>query len=190
MANQIDYFEIHSTTAVQNVVDGADPKFAEDNLNNIFAADPNSPYHKYYRGWANTFIHFINGGKDFDTNPYYMAYGKVLTFYNDHRADLWTGFFDDVATYGEERDTATLTTTASSDSKITLALTDKMDPTIFNYPLTVKVRLPTSWQGAQATQGGKPAPTQMIAHEGANFALVKAIPDQGPIDLTPAAVSK
>jgi hypothetical protein len=185
-ANMIDYFEIHSTTAVQNVLDSTDPKAAEDNLNNIFAADPKSPYHKYYRGWATIFIHFINAGKDFDTNPYYVQYGKCLAFYNDHREDLWTGYFDDVATYGEERDTATLTTGASSDVKISLTLTDKMDPAVFDYPLTVKVRLPDSWKGVAATQGAKSLSSQVIAHEGANFALVKAVPDQGEITLVSA----
>jgi len=186
-ANMIDYFNIQSTPVPQNLLNDTNPKLAAYNLNNLFAADPASPFHKFYRGWATTFIHFINDGKDFDTNPIYVAEAKVLAFYNDHRADLWTGFFDDVALYGEERDTATLTTDDSSDAKISLTLTDKMDPATFDYPLTIKVRLPDTWKGVAATQKNASMPVAILAHEGANFALVKAVPDQGQIILTPAA---
>jgi len=184
-ANMIDYFNILSTTAVQNALDN--PKTPQCDLKNIlFASDPKSPYHQFYRGWANIFIHFINAGKDFDTSPYYIQYGKCLAFYNDHRDDLWTGFIDDVALYGQERDTASVTTDTSSDAKIAFTLTDKMDPAVFDYPLTVKIRLPESWKGVAATQGAKPIDLQVIAHEGANFALVKAVPDQAQVTLVSA----
>lgn len=183
-ANQIDYFCIASTTAVQNIIEGADPvKFGQYSLKNLFAADPKDKYHKYYRGWANTFIHFINGGKDFEKNPY----TKVLEFYDSHRADLWTGFFDEIGIYAQERDTATLKTDSASDSKIEYTLTDQMDRTVFDYPLTVKIRLPAAWPGVEAKQGGKTLPSQVIEHEGAKFTLVKSVPDGGTVTLTSAA---
>lgn len=186
-ANQIDYFNIGATTAnVSHIVDDKDPKNPDQKLSHLFAADPKHPYHQYYRGWANIFIHFVNQGKTFDTNPGTVAYAKALAFYNDHRADLWNGFIDDVALYGEERDTATLKTDAANDAKILFTLTSKMDPAVFDYPLTVKVRLPNAWKGAAAQQGGTAVPAQMIMHEGAPYALVKARPDRGQVTLTPA----
>ena len=187
-ANMIDYFHIHSTTGnVPAIVDDKDTKVPDQNLNNLFAADPKHPYHKYYRGWANVFIHFIGQGKAFDTQAHTVAYGKVLAFYNTHRADLWTGFIDDVALYGQERDTATLKTDGASDAKIQFTLTSKMDPSVFNYPLTIKVRLPTAWKGAVAQQNNVAVPVAVITHEGALYALVKAVPDRGQVTLTPAA---
>ncbi|XHR28882.1 MAG: hypothetical protein ACFUZC_23575 [Chthoniobacteraceae bacterium] len=186
-ANQIDYFNIHSTTSILGILESADPKNAPYNLNNLFAADPASPFHRYYRGWASVFIHYINAGKAFDTAPYTVAYGKVLAFYNDHRADLWTGFLDDVALYGQERDTASLQTTEASEARISFNLTTKMDPDIFSYPLTVKVRLPGSWKSATALQNGQPLPVETILNNGAPYALVKAVPDRGLVTLTRAA---
>jgi len=187
-ANLIDYFNIHATTGnVLHLLDEADPKYAAQDLNNLFAADPASPYHKYYRGWANVFIHFINCGQNFDTNPFTVAYGKILDFYNKNRDNLWTGYFDDVALYGQERDTATLTTDVAGAAAIRFTLTSKMDPAIFNYPLTVKVRLPDSWKNATASQNSTALPVQVISHEGANFALVKVVPDRGQVTLTPTA---
>ena len=163
----IDYFHIKATTApVPYIVDSKDTNRPEQSLNNLFAADPKHPCHKYYRGWANVLIHFINQGRTFDTDPHTIAYGKALAFYNEHRADLWTGFIDDVALYGEERDTATLKTEAANDTKITFTLTSKMDPAVFDYPLTVKVRLPRDWKGAAAKQNNVAIPVEVITHEG------------------------
>jgi hypothetical protein len=184
-ANMIDYFNIRSTTGVLNILDNADPKVAEYNLNNLFAADPAHPHHKYYRGWASVFIHYINAGRTFDTDLYTVAFSKVLAFYDEHREDLWTGFFEDVALYGQERDTATLVTNESTDRAITYTLTTKLDPAVFHYPLTIKVRLPDAWKSVSAQQNATPIPAKLIIHEGAPYALVKSVPDKGQVRLAP-----
>ncbi len=182
-ANQIDYFNIHATTgSVPDLLGSTNPRMASQNLNKLFDPDPKNPN---YRGWANIFIHFINNGKDFDTNPFTIAYGKTLAFYNDHRADLWTGFIDDVALYGQERDTATLTPEPAGAAELAFTLTTQMDPAVFDYPLTVKVRLPDAWQAAAAAQNHAVLPVQVIRHEGAPYALVKVVPDRGRVTLAP-----
>ena len=183
-ANMIDYFDIHATTgSVPFLLSNTDPKMADQNLNNLFAADPKNPHHNYYRGWANVFIHFINNGKDFDTNPFNVAYGKVLEFYNQHRNELWTGFIDDVVLYGQERDTATVKTDEATNEKIAFTLVSKMEPTIFDYPLTIKVRLPDAWKTVAASQKTATLPAQFVLHEGRPYALVKVAPDRGQVIL-------
>jgi hypothetical protein len=182
-ANMTDYLAILATTgSVPDLVETKNPKMADQHLGKLLDPDPAN---KNYRGWANIFIHFINNGKDFDTNPFTVAYGKVLEFYNAHRADLWTGLMQDIALYGQVRDTATLVTDEASASKITFTLTSKMDPDIFDYPLTIKVRLPDSWKGAGATQAGKEVPSRVIQFEGAPYALVKVLADRGAVTLVP-----
>ena len=52
---------------------------------------------------------------------------------------------------------------------------------IFDYPLTVKVRLPDGWKSAKATQGGKPVAVRFVSHDGAPYALVEAVPDKGAV---------
>lgn len=185
--NMIDYFNINASGAVSNFLDSRDPRYADQDLNNLFASDPKHPYHKYYRGWANVFSHFLNQGKEWETNPGYIAYAKVLDFYNRHRDDLWTGFFDDIALYGQERDTSTVTTDEATDDRIAFTLVSKMEPTIFDYPLTVKVRLPGKWKTISARQNDAGLPVQFLFHEGAPYALVKVVPDRGRVILKPVA---
>lgn len=185
-ANMTDYFNIAATTGgVPQLLNPEKTAYSDQNLNNLFNADPQSPYYKYYRGWANIFIHFINNGKDFDKIPFNVAYAKVLEFYNQNRDKLWTGFIDDIALYGQERDTATVTTDKVANGEVAFTLTSRMEPTIFNYPLTVKVRLPDGWKGATAKVKDEMLPAQYLEHEGAPYALVKVAPDRGQVTLTP-----
>ena len=98
---------------------------------------------------------------------------------------IWFGTFPAVAKYGQERDTATLATVSSAPSRIVLSLADRMDDTLFDEPLTLKVRLPGAWGAVRATQGGKPVAARIVEHDGAAYALVDAVPDRGEIVLTP-----
>ena len=91
--------------------------------------------------------------------------------------------FRDVAQYGQERDTAKLAVTSTSSEAIHLSLTDDMDDALFDFPLTVKLRLPDAWKGCSATQGGRGIQTRIVDHEGATFALIQAIPDRGEVVL-------
>ena len=88
--------------------------------------------------------------------------------------------------YGQERDTATLSTASAGPDKIVLSLTSRMDPAVFTYPLTLKVRLPDGWSGAVAAQKGESALVQCLDHGGARFVLVKAVPGRGDLVLMPA----
>jgi len=182
MANMTDYFDIRTTANPLTLVSD------EPQKDGWHLGDLLKPDSKYYRGWATVFIHNINGGPDLENNPSPItaSFAKVFEFYNSHREDLWVGFLADVALYGQERDTATLTTDAADAARIAFSLTSKMDPAVFNYPLTVKVRLFDAWKGAKATQGGEAVPTQFLVHEGAPYALVKAVPDKGQVVLEPA----
>lgn len=88
---------------------------------------------------------------------------------------LWVCRFDDVMKYGQERDTAKLSCALTGD-KITVSVTDDMKDDVFNYPLTVKVRLPDGWTGVK---GGA-----FLSHDGKPYALVDVIPDRGEVILS------
>ncbi len=79
-----------------------------------------------------------------------------------------------------------MTTKEATNAKIIFTLTSKMEPTIFDYPLTIKVRLPDAWKSCQATQKDASLPVQTITHEGAPYVLVKVAPDKGDVTLAPA----
>lgn len=101
-----------------------------------------------------------------------------------HQPDLWVGLFREVVQYGRERESATLTVPSVTSDQIVVDVTDTLDDGLFDFPLTVKVGLDTSWSSATATQNGKPVTLQIVQHAGKPFALVSAVPDRGPVILT------
>ena len=110
----------------------------------------------------------------------------VMAYLKAHEGDFWVGLFAEEARYGQERDTARLVVSAADASVIRFTLTDRMDDSRFDYPLTVKVRLPGAWKAAAGRQAGKAVDVKVIEHDGGRFALVKAVPDRGEVELTAA----
>jgi hypothetical protein len=184
-ANQTDYFDIRTTSNIapfvaDEVGSGTPAWIASNQLKSIL-----DPAHKNYRGWATFFTHALNikDASLFASKDPGLA--KVFDFYNKNRDQLWLGQFGDVALYGQERDTATLKTVRTDATGIALSLTSQMDPEVFDYPLTVKVRLPDAWSAVAATQSGAAVPCSIVRNEGAAYALVKARPDRGEILVAP-----
>lgn len=182
-ANQVDYFNITGVGCQSMAQIKADPTVDNDpnptdkSFYNVLNADPANPFYKFYRGWIIPNCHELTANTA--TDPGSILFGKALDFFQRHENDIWSGCLDTVALYGQERDAATISTTESSNSKITLIVESKLDPANFDYPLTVKVGLPAAWKAIVATQNGKPIPSQVIQHEGNAFGLVKIVPNQG-----------
>jgi oligosaccharide reducing-end xylanase len=171
-ANLIDYQQTHSTGLTREMIDKT-----------LNKGDRN-----YWRGWLCTHFHGISNGKtEEEKQQKAQRVAEAIAYLKSKEADIWVGTFREVVLYGQERDTATLTVTENTEQSIKLTLTDTMDDTLFDYPLTIKVRLPSTWTAATATQGDKATAVRIAEQDGGRFALVKAVPDRGMVTLTPAA---
>jgi len=171
-ANAVDYM----ATNAQSTWDfGGEGHHPVGNVNNIL--EPNLYRGMFYRGWAVLFCHNI-------VDAMKPRMQETFEWKQTNSDKLWVGLFADVGKYGQERDTATLKVESPGPDKITFSLTDEMDDSYFNFPLTVKVRVPNEWQNVAATQGSKSIAAKIIQHEGAAYALVDAVPDAGSVTIT------
>jgi hypothetical protein len=142
------------------------------------------PEHR--RAWLAPLYHYVHHGRTPEEKDASQAkVAAQLAHLASRKAEIWVGLFREVACYGMERDTARLQVTANTPSEISLSLSDDMDNALFDFPLTVKVRLPAGWQTVSATQSGEPIEATVVEHEGARFALVKVVPDRGEVVLVP-----
>ncbi len=163
--NTVDYLGVRAIT--ENSFNNSQAKWADFQR----VLDPND---KVFRAWG---IYIYHGVKDKTMDR------PLFQFVADNKDKLWAGLFGDISLYAQERDTATLNVTENTPSKIIFTVEDGMDDEIFDYPLTVKVRLPDAWNNVVAQQSGKPVNVQILDHEGGTFALVDAVPDRGPVSL-------
>ncbi|MDF3129996.1 polysaccharide deacetylase family protein [Kiritimatiellaeota bacterium B1221] len=129
-----------------------------------------------YRGWYCAHFHNLK-----PKNRDHVV--KAFDYLKSHEDTFWVGLFREVAMYAQERDTAEVATKIMSPAQIALSLRDRMDDTIYDFPLTVKVRLPDDWQAAIAGQNQRQIECTVAEHEGAKFALVQAVPDAGTVYL-------
>ena len=174
-ANQIDYFSINASGGIHV---REDDKGIWGNIRNLL--DKSRYRGRQYRGWA---VHLAHGVKAKQREQL----APIFEFIKENRDKLWVGLFADVVRYGQQRDTATLKVTKTDDKEIRFTLTDRVDDALFDFPLTVKVRLADSWAAVTATQNGKPIEAKLVEHNGGRFTLVKAVPDRGEVTLRPSA---
>jgi hypothetical protein len=55
----------------------------------------------------------------------------------------------------------------------------------YDFPLTIKIRIPEIWAQVRAVQGEQAVPASVITHNGDACALVQAVPDRGEVMLRP-----
>ena len=101
---------------------------------------------------------------------------------------LWVDLFANVAMYGQERDTSTLTVTSTGANSISFTLTDRMNDLLYDFPLTVAIRVDDTWQAAAATQGGREIEVEVLEKDGATYLMVQAVPDRGAVTVRRMAV--
>ena len=132
----------------------------------------------YYRGWLSTHFHHVNFEEAHTKTNFFLDYLK------QKEDKLWIGTFPDVAKYSQEYATHSLKVDSISDTAISFTLTDEMLDEIYDYPLTVKIRLANNWTLLKATQNGEPIESKIISYNHNKYALVKVIPDKGRVNLT------
>ena len=90
--------------------------------------------------------------------------------------DVWIAPFGRIVRYIREREALNVVLTELSSHRIGLTAGDSLDNGIFDQPLTLRVRLPQDWNGAEVWQEGRPV-WHMMTAEGVLFFDVR--PDRG-----------
>ncbi|MEX0273754.1 MAG: alpha/beta hydrolase fold domain-containing protein [Flavobacteriaceae bacterium] len=136
----------------------------------------------YYRGWLSIHFHHISDGGRETTDDF-------LSYLQEKEDRLWIATFPQVAKYAQEYATHSLTVDAVSTEEISFSLHDAMKDSLYDQPLTVKVRIANNWEAVEVQQQREPIPFELISHNENRYALVKAIPDQGQVVLRATKLS-
>ena len=134
---------------------------------------------RYYGGWTSIHFHSINGGASVEA-----AMDKYLKPASD-TGKVWVTTFSKAAMYGQERDTADLIIIKNTIDEIKYTLTDQMDDTMFDYPLSVKIRVDDSWNNVRATQNGESLELVEKTVDGKKYVVIETVPDRGEVLVTP-----
>ncbi len=155
-------------------------------LKQVYTADS-----EFYGGWYSYHLHGLahnftaftdpTSGMQINTVTDWLNcwFGYYLQPLRDSRS-LWCDSYRNVAKYGQERDTATLTVEENGTDGFSVSIHDMMDDTIFTQALTVKIMVDSTWTDVTATNAdGEGVNAELHTTAEGTFVFVDVVPDTG-----------
>ena len=102
---------------------------------------------------------------------------------------VWVETIGNVTRYIKERQNFSYTLISSDNNQIQFNPEDGLDDSIFNYPLTVDVVVPSGWQNVQVSQGITASQVATFSDGTNNYVRIHVIPDGGTVTLTSSTTS-
>jgi peptidoglycan/xylan/chitin deacetylase (PgdA/CDA1 family) len=103
---------------------------------------------------------------------------------------VWVETVGNITRYIKERENASYQVLSSTNQQIQINLTDNLDNTIYNYPLSAYVKIPESWYYIRSEQNGKIDTLATSVTDSGRVVLVKVFPDGGILKLTPISTTE
>jgi hypothetical protein len=130
-------------------------------------------------GWVVYLIHGIDNDGGYSSLSS-TELKNSLSFFKANPYKFWVAGFATVAKYIKERNAANLTQTGSTSTSFTLTLSDNLDNSVYNVPITIRRPLPSGWTNAGATQNGQ----GITCYLSNGYIVFSAIADRGTIVIT------
>jgi len=123
------------------------------------------------------------------TNEWFTALSEWLLIKSNNKA-IWVETIANITRYIKERDEYVHSIITYDETQIQLNIYDNLDNEIYNYPLSVFVKVPHSWEYALKIQGETIDTLNVFTHDSGKVVLANIIPDGGIVSLFKMSISK
>lgn len=96
---------------------------------------------------------------------------------------VWAGSLNEVTAYIYEKQNYDITVNWIRENAMSITLTDTLDDSRFDFPLTFKVNVPNHWETVTVTQNNESAEVSANVQNGKNYVYINVVPDKGIIIL-------
>ncbi|MBN1757142.1 MAG: polysaccharide deacetylase family protein [Chitinispirillaceae bacterium] len=138
-------------------------------------------------GWCVYLFHGVGNDGGYSGVAVDVLQGCV-DYMDNNRNKFWVESFGNVARYIKERNAVTVKETASAANSITVEVTDGLDDTVFNYPVSIRRPLPEAWDTAKVTQDEQPVEFSLKDSAGTKYVTFDALPDRGAVVISSGVV--
>jgi oligosaccharide reducing-end xylanase len=151
----------------------------------LTAADFNSKFASVAstKGWCVFLIHGIDSDGGYSPLPSTVLRSS-LQYLDARRSTFWVQTFGNVVRYVQERNAVTVAESSNTGDSITLQVTDALDNTIYNYPLTMRRPLPTGWLSVKVSQNGLPVNASIVKINSVKYVMFDVVPNGGDVVLS------
>jgi peptidoglycan-N-acetylglucosamine deacetylase len=136
-------------------------------------------------GWCVFLIHAIDGDSGYSPLSSTIL-RQSLQYLDARRSTFWVATFANVVRYIRERNDVSIAETSNTGGTITLQVTDTLNDTIYNYPLTIRRPLPSGWSAVHITQDGHSVEASIVEVNSVTYVMFDAVPDGGDVVLIKA----
>jgi len=137
------------------------------------------------RGWVVFLLHGIDN--DGGYSPVTTANLKgALDSLRSYQDKYWISTFSNIARYIKERNCVSVKEISQTDSSFTIRVTDTLENSLYNYPVTIRRPLPSTWLFASIAQSNKAVDLQIIEVNSLKYIMFDVIPDSGDIAIRKA----
>jgi hypothetical protein len=105
----------------------------------------------------------------------------ALEYLNTNADKFWVPTFGDVARYIKERNCVSVKETSVSDTSISFSITDTLDNSVFDLPVTVRRQIPTGWDSLSVLQNGKVISYKFVDANSKKYVMMSVVPDSGTL---------
>jgi hypothetical protein len=135
------------------------------------------------KGWLVYLIHAIDNDNGYSPLTS-TCLDSSLLYLKNNESKFWVESFGNVVRYIRERNCLTVQEKSSTDTLITIAVTDTLNNEIFNYPVSIRRVLPDNWSSARAFQNGKSIIDTLFEIDSVKYIEFHVIPDSGDVLLS------
>jgi peptidoglycan-N-acetylglucosamine deacetylase len=132
------------------------------------------------KGWCVFLIHGIDNDSGYSPTQSSVLRAH-LAYVKQQNNSYWVAPFGDVVRYIKERNAVLIHELSNKPTAITLQVTDTLDNTVYNYPITIRRPLPKHWTSATVTQNGKKVEAKVSKKGTLKYITFDVVPDGGNV---------
>lgn len=137
------------------------------------------------KGWNVYLLHGIDSDGGYSPLPS-DTIRATLEYYDKNRAKYWVSSFVNVVRYIRERNAVSVQALDSNEDTLKVNVTDTLENSIYDYPVSIRCPLPEDWEYAQAFQEGDSIKTFVKEIDSEKYIVFNAVPDEGVVKITSA----
>ena len=134
------------------------------------------------KAWLVYLIHALDNDNGYSPLPSATLQASV-DYMRTNQNKFWVETFGNVARYIKERNASSVTETANAGDRITVQVTNNLNPAIYNYAITLRRPLPAGWPAAAVTQSNQPIAAKYVTLNSTNYVMFDVAPNGGDVVL-------
>ncbi|MGD0251226.1 MAG: polysaccharide deacetylase family protein [Verrucomicrobiota bacterium] len=133
--------------------------------------------------WCVYLTHAIDGDSGYSPLSS-TALQASVNYTSTNQDKFWVETFGNVVRYIQERNASSVAETTNSENSITVQVTNNLNNSIYNYPITLRRPVPANWPAVAVSQNNQPITAKLVTVNSTNYVMFDVVPNGGNIVLS------